>query len=308
MMGEHRIVDWCREATAIFMVRLGAMSPTNEESIFQISANGSLLSVYVFTAGYNASLGGALVQGSDGNFYGTKYYGGTNGDFGSVFQLTTNGALVTLYSFTGSNDGGHPAAGLVEGADGNFYGSTTAGGADNLGTLFQLTANGTLTTLYSFPGANDGANPVALVQGSDGNFYGTTADGPTTEFGTLFKMSANGILTNLHSFSRDIDGAYPEAGLVQGNDGNFYGVTQIGGTNGGGTVFEISASGSLAILHSFSGYDGLSPSAGLVQGSDGNFYGTTVGGGQYTNTPGGTVISNYHQWHADHFIFIHRRH
>ena len=118
----------------------------------------------------------ALVQGSDGNFYGTTYGGGTNGGYGTVFKISTNGALTTLYSFTGGNDGANPDAGLVQGSDGNFYGTTYGGGTNGAGTVFKISTNGALTSLYSFTGGNDGANPYAgLVQGSDGYFYGTTS-------------------------------------------------------------------------------------------------------------------------------------
>src|SRR5207249_7576072 len=128
-----------------------------------------------------------------GNFYGTTYSGGTNGSQGTVFKISATGALTTLYSFTGGNDGGDPQAGLVQGSDGNFYG-TTSGAGSNGGqdTVFRISATGALTTLYSFPDVNAGGFPSGLVQGSDGNFYGTTG-------GTVFKISATGALTTLYS-------------------------------------------------------------------------------------------------------------
>jgi uncharacterized repeat protein (TIGR03803 family) len=191
-------------------------------------------------------------------------------------------SLTTLYSFAGSDDGGYPVAGLVQGSDGNFYGPTSAGGGHNLGTVFKITPSGTLTTLYSFAGS-DGEFPFAgLVQGSDGNFYGTTEQGGANDQGTVFKITPSGTLTTLYSFAGS-DGAEPFAGLVQGSDGNFYGTTQLGGlgpcTGGCGTVFKITPSGALTTLYSFAGSDGANPDAGLVQGSDGNFYGTTHQGG-----------------------------
>ena len=197
-----------------------------------------------------------------------------------MFKISPNGALTSLYSFTGGNDGADPDAGLVQGSDGNFYGTTYDGGTNGgYGTVFKISTNGALTSLYSFTGGNDGADPNAgLVQGSDGNFYGTTYSGGTNDSGTVFKISTNGALTSLYSFTDGNDGAYPYAGLVQGSDGNFYGTTDGGGTNGGyGTVFKISTNGALTSLYSFTGgNDGAYPEAGLVQGSDGNFYGTTM--------------------------------
>ena len=174
-----------------------------------------------------------LVQGSDGNFYGTTEQGGVNGpDPGTVFKITPSGTLTTLHSFV-FIDGWHPRAALVQGSDGNFYGTTVEGGQYEFGTVFKITPSGTLTNLYSFAGS-DGANPRGLVQGSDGNFYGTTFSGP----GTVFKITPSGTLTTLYSFAGS-DGANPDAGLVQGSDGNYYGTTYYGGANNVGTVFRL---------------------------------------------------------------------
>jgi uncharacterized repeat protein (TIGR03803 family) len=258
----------------------------NSGTVFKISTNGALTSLYSFTHGTDGEypfLG--LVQGSDGNFYGTTSGGGsTGGEYpfspGTVFKIGSNGVLTTLYSFTGGNDGANPYAVLVQGSDGNFYGTTEYGGTNGVGTVFKMSANGALTSLYSFTGTNDGANPVrGLVQGSDGNFYGTTQNGGTNGWGTVFKITTNGAVTTLYSFAGGNDGANPEAVLVQGSDGNLYGTTQNGGTNGWGTVFKITTNGALTSLYSFTGgNDGAYPH-GLVQGNDGNFYGMTVDGG-----------------------------
>jgi uncharacterized repeat protein (TIGR03803 family) len=237
------------------------------------------------------------VQGSDGNFYGTTEYGGTNGNNGTVFQVTPAGALTTLVSFNRTN-GSHPAAGLVQGSDGNFYGTTFGGGASGMGTVFQMSPAGVLTTLISFSDS-DGAAPLApLVQGNDGSFYGTTSEGGNlvlnggAGFGTVFRMTPAGMLTTLVVFNGS-NGGNPAAGLVQGTNGNFYGTTALGGNlslNGGygfGTVFKMTPAGSLTTLVSFNLANGYNPSAGLLQGSDGNFYGTTDGGGA---GGGGTVF------------------
>jgi uncharacterized repeat protein (TIGR03803 family) len=222
------------------------------------------------------------VQGGDGNFYGTTAFGGTgNFNGGTVFKMSSEGALTSLHSFTGGNDSLHPNAGLVQGSDGNFYGTTDNSWTFGHGTVFQINTNGALTNLYRFTGASDGGQPEAgLVRASDGNFYGATyyggAHASTSSYGTLFKINTNGALTSLYSFTGTNDGANPQAGLVQGSDGNFFGTTEYGGTNNSGTVFKMSANGVLTSLHSFSGGDDDgNPNSRLVQGTDGNFYGTT---------------------------------
>jgi uncharacterized repeat protein (TIGR03803 family) len=200
-----------------------------------------------------------------------------------------------LYSFGRSlNDGEFPFAGLVQGSDGNFYGTSYDGGVNDYGTVFRISPSGGYTTLYSFAGPpSDGANPHAgLAQGSDGNFYGTTLTGGTSTdcpagCGTVFRIGPSGAYTILYSFAGSpTDGRWPGAGLVQGSDSNFYGTTFAGGmstncSDGCGTVFRVSPSGVYTTLYSFAGYpsDGSQPAAGLVQGSDGNFYGTTKTGG-----------------------------
>ncbi len=221
----------------------------------------------------------SLVQGSDGNFYGTTSGGGSN-NAGIVFTITAQGTLSALHSFNG-DDGYGPWASLVQGSDSNFYGTTEYGGASNAGGAFQITSAGTLTLLHSFTGS-DGQYPLAgLVQGSDSNFYGTTSVGGTNSAGTVFKMTAQGTLTTLYQFSGGSDGSNIWAGLVQGSDGNFYGTTKEGGLLGLGTVFQITAQGTLTTLYQFSGSYGDTPLASLVQGSDSNFYGTTSGGGPH---------------------------
>jgi uncharacterized repeat protein (TIGR03803 family) len=256
-------------------------------SVFQIRPDGHFVSLYSFAGGTNgASPWGSLVQGRDGCFYGTTDSGGTNG-LGTVFRISTNGVLASLYSFTGGTNGADPNGGLVPGSDGLFYGTTYGGDANDDGTVFKIDTNGVLTTLYSFPGGAHGANPIAgLVQGGDGELYGTCYNGGSIGGGgwalgngTVFKIHTNGVLAGVYLFA-GTNGANPLAGLVQGSDGYFYGTTTSGGAANGGTVFRMSPGGVLTLLHSFTGSnDGLHPDAGLMQGSDGNFYGTTYQGG-----------------------------
>ena len=251
------------------------------------ATGGSLTSLWTFLGGIDgAQPEGTLIQGGDGYFYGTTFGSGSGpSPYGTVFRISPGGGLTNLWSFTGGNDGVNPGAGLVQGNDGNFYGTTYGSwvGPSGLGTVFRISAGGSLTNLWSFTGGTDGANPYdGLVQGSDGNFYGTTVGsgaGPSG-YGTVFRISPGGSLTTLWSFTNGLDGANSYATLAQGVDGNFYGTTESGGANGWGTVFSISPTGALSNLWEFTGCsDGAYPAAGLVQGSDGNFYGTTYGSG-----------------------------
>jgi uncharacterized repeat protein (TIGR03803 family) len=214
--------------------------------------------------------------------------------------------LTTLASFNGAN-GALPSSALVrthrwvQHSNGNFYGTTPLGGADNDGTVFQVTAGGVLTTLHSFVGT-DGSTPQgALALGSDGNLYGTTYLGGANNAGTVFKITTGGTLTTLYSFAGTSDGANPFGALVQNCDGSLYGTTFGGGANNDGTVFKITTSGSLTTLHSFNGTDGANPQGDLVvSNSNGNLYGATQAGGGAKNsgtlfeiTPGGTLTSLY---------------
>jgi uncharacterized repeat protein (TIGR03803 family) len=275
-------------------------------SVLSFEVRGqTLTTLCVFNATNGAYPWAALIQGTDGNFYGTTYQGGnlstTGGTgYGTVFRISPSGDFTNLYSFSGS-DGAFPYGPLVEGSDGNFYGttdvggtSTNCGGIGGCGTVFRITSSGSLTTIHSFNGY-DGATPQSgLVQGSDGYLYGTATTGGLNNNGSVFRISPSGDFTNLYLFSGP-DGAWPLASLVPGGDGDFYGVTVMGGTStscsgGCGTVFRISPSGDLTSLHSFSYDDGKAPQSPLAQGSDGWFYGTAYYGGSHSNSSGyGTI-------------------
>jgi uncharacterized repeat protein (TIGR03803 family) len=212
-------------------------------TVFKITPSGTLTTLHTF-AGYPTD-GGApqagLVQATNGDLYGTTGEGGDSNN-GTVFKITPGGTVTTLHSFDGT-DGAGPEAGLVQATNGDFYGTTEVGGAYNDGTVFKITPSGALTTLHSFDGT-DGANPfAALVQATNGDFYGATYNGGTNGTGgTVFKITPGGTLTTLYSFcsqSACMDGIYP-AGLVQDTNGDFYGPTYSGGTNGYGTVFRLS--------------------------------------------------------------------
>lgn len=243
-----------------------------------------------------------LIQGLDGNFYGTTYGGGED-DGGTAFEITSEGGVITIYSFCSQAfcaDGSSPEAPLVQAASGKFYGTTVDGGAHDNGTIFEITSAGKLITLHSFcsqTGCTDGSIPNGLIQADNGNLYGTTSRGGTNDSGTLFEITPAGELTTLHNFCSQIDcadGAFPLAALVQATNGKLYGTTSAAGAHGRGTVFEISASGKLTTLYSFCFRrgcpDGSLPLAALIQGKDGNFYGTTAQGGAFSsfcNSTGG---------------------
>jgi uncharacterized repeat protein (TIGR03803 family) len=256
-------------------------------TLFQMTPGGALTTLVSFngTNGSNPSAG--LVADSQGNLYGTTENGGTNGGFGTVFQLTTGGMLNTLLSFNGTNGSG-PRGDLYLGINGHLYGTSEMGGAitgyfgGGNGTVFEMTTNGTLINVLSFS-SNNGAYPLAgFLPGKDGSLYSTTAGGGIGDEGgngAVFQLTMNGTINRVASFDVT-NGLNPTASLALGTDGNFYGTTIIGGTNNGnGTVFRLTPAGVLTSLVSFNGTDGANPVGGLLPGPDGNFYGVTQQGG-----------------------------
>jgi uncharacterized repeat protein (TIGR03803 family) len=257
-------------------------------SVFTITSTATLTTIYPGGLQWGNSFA-PLIQASDGNFYGTTYDAGANGE-GSVFSVTPKGSLVTLHSFNGT-DGSFSATAVLEGLDGNFYGTTINGGAGGKGTIFRLTPEGGLATLHSFSGP-DGVGPsTALIQAKNGDFYGATEGGGTSDCqcGTVFEMTPAGAFRTLHQFT-GADGRSP-TGLMQANDGNFYGSTNSGGeilcSLGCGTVFKMMPSGKLETLHGFNLSDGRGPGQ-LMQFTDGTLYGTTYYGGTHND---GTVFT-----------------
>jgi len=260
-----------------------------------------------------------LVQGANGSLYGTTWVGGVYGA-GTIFEVTTTGTLTTLFNFScvtgGCKDGIDSYGGLLLATDGNFYGVTDEGGEFGAGTVFQMTADGKLTTLHNFKGS-DGAYPRSgVIQATDGNLYGTTFGGGAYSSGTVFVITTDGVFKTLYNFCTGscFDGAGPN-GMIQAADGNFYGTTYGGGgfgtdspcypLTGGGTFFQLSPLGTLTTLATFCQPNGFFPSSAPVQAADGNFYGTTFFGGSYVGadenglgtvyqmTPTGSITTLY---------------
>jgi uncharacterized repeat protein (TIGR03803 family) len=241
---------------------------------------------------------GGVVQALDGNLYGTTHSGGSAND-GTVFKVSPGGAFTSLKSFDGT-DGADlfDQTGLVQGSNGNLYGTAGYGGTNNRGTVFKISTAGKLTTIYNLceqESCTDGSSPYdGLVLGTNGELYGTTDFGGNYAYGEVFSITTAGKIKTIYSFcpaSGCTDGARPTAGLIQASNGDFYGTTEAGGANknsmcsveGCGTIFKVTASGGLTTLYNFCAQsgcaDGQTPYAGLIQGSDGNFYGTTTEGG-----------------------------
>jgi uncharacterized repeat protein (TIGR03803 family) len=256
-------------------------------AVFRMTLNPTSVKVlYSFEDGNDgATPADSLIEGTDGDFYGTTFNGGSNG-VGAVFKMTANGTLTTLYGFTDGNDGANPYAGLIEGTDGNFYGTTLEGGAAGYGTVYRLGHNGEFDTLAFFDGTNGAFPQGGVIQGMDGKLYGTASSGGSNGFGTVFSLTTNGTLTTLTSFN-DTNGSVPAAALVQGTDGNLYGTTSAGGAGGQGTAFRITTGGALTTLLWFDGLNGADSESPMIQASDGSFYGTTAQGGNGFNPSAG---------------------
>lgn len=219
-----------------------------------------------------------VIEAKDGNLYGTTSRGGTSAA-GTVYKITTGGALTTLYSFKGTAADGAAPTMLLQGKDGNLYGVTRQGQTRGTagGTVFKITTDGSLTTLHAFA-TTDGSSPDCLLQARDGNLYGTAGEGGSGS-GTAFKVSTSGVFTVLHTFGGiRVDGGRP-TGLIQAKDGHLYGTTAT-------TVFKMTTGGNLTTLYTFTGDFPPSPYGKLLQASDGNFYGITFGLGSGLNSYG----------------------
>ena len=242
---------------------------SNLGTIFQITPSGSLTVLHDFAGGTDGGYPLApLVLGSDLNFYGTCHPG-------VAFKISSKGAFTALGKIPADSIGP-----LVQGTDGSFYGTTQFGGTASLGTLFKIVKK-KVTTVFNFDGTHGKYPDGGLVQASDGNFYGTTPNGGSSDAGVVYQLTPKGSLTVLYSFdSVHTSGGYEaDAGLVDGSDGNLYGSTIFGGSNGAGTLYQITTGGTYTVVSNFDGTHGSGAYPTPLQHTNGKIFGLTKRGG-----------------------------
>jgi uncharacterized repeat protein (TIGR03803 family) len=261
-------------------------------TVFSLTRDGTLSTLYTFGGGNDGIDPGALVRGRAGNLYGVTVQGGDGADCsivgasgcGTLYKLAPDGTKTILHSFQGGTDGALPYGLNIDSA-GNLYGVTGYGGFQShnrgFGTVFGMTAGGVYSVLYAFQGGSDGLVPSGnLARDEAGNLYGATSDAGATSNGTVFKLTPGGVKTTLYAFGSLPDGSVPQGGVVIDGAGNLYGTTTSGGTSGHGTVFKVAPNGTESVLYSFTGgVDGGSPEAGVILDGAGNLYGDTYLGG-----------------------------
>lgn len=270
-----------RNSFACAVLTMAALAGTDAATAADALAVGQLKVLHTFTGDTDGRQPYAgLLLAKDSHLYGTTSIGGTGGG-GTLFRITRAGELTTLFQFSGyvyADTGSTPNATLIEGRDGNLYGTTVYGGTSS-GTVFRMTKAGQETVLHVFDGVADGQNPWGgLVQDTDGSLYGTTLwGGGPSGYGTFFKVDASGNESVVYACppSSSSTPGNPVGGLVQARGGALFGTSSSGGAMGAGGVVKIAKNGQLSMLASFDGVDNGDPGANLIQGEDGAFYGTT---------------------------------
>jgi uncharacterized repeat protein (TIGR03803 family) len=253
---------------------------SNYGNIFQITSAGVLTVLHNFSYSDGGNPYSPPIQGTDGNYYGATEAGGTGS--GTVYKITSSGTFTSLHSFSFA-ECATPIAPLIQGADGNFYGiCNTGGAAGGDGSVVKITAAGVVTVMYSFDFTHGSHPNGPLVQGTDGNFYGTTSGGGTLDGGVVFKLTPAKVLTVLYNFNAkpgSVDGNLVDAGVIQATDGNFYGVTDAGGTSGFGIVYKVTSAGVYSVLYNLVQATGSVPETTLRQHTNGKLYGEANSGG-----------------------------
>jgi uncharacterized repeat protein (TIGR03803 family) len=251
-------------------------------TVFKIGASGNETVLYRFTGradGCYPQQG--LLLDKSGNMFGTTTSCGSSGN-GTIFKIDGTGSFTVLHTFAGSpSDGSSPAFGhLTMSQSGSLYGTTTIGGSDNAGVVYELSKNRTLTLLHSFTfGASDGCRPLGSVAlDKERNLYGTTENCGSIGSGTIWKVNKNGKETILHNIASG-EGGQPMAGVTLDSKDNLYGVTY---DLGAGVLYEFSStSQEFIMLHVFSGRDGTNPAGEVLRSAKGELYGTATNGGSY---------------------------
>jgi len=248
--------------------------------LYRVTPTGTFTNLHDFTAGTDGgNPNGPPVLAKDGNLYGATTNGGPSGN-GVVYKLSaTTGTVTPIYSFTGGADGAHPSAPLVQGSDGNLYGTAQNGGAGGSGVIFKMTTSGKIKVIHTFTGS-DGNQPIgALAQAADGSFFGTTYQGGANSAGTVFRVTSAGSYKLLHSFSTTSGGQNPETALVLATDGNFYGTTNTYLATQD-SLFKVTQKGVYSNVYTFDGTSstlGVGLANGPVQHTNGILYGATSG-------------------------------
>lgn len=257
-------------------------------SVFRVTAGGEVETVVSFTGTSGSAPGSGptagLVLGPDSAFYGTTSAGGAGG-FGTVFKVTAAGVFTQLVDFTGTAGAakGSVPGPLVLHPDGNFYGTTAAGGGGGFGTIFKMTPGGSLTTPAEFTGTagnTKGSEPTGALAVSGTTLYGVTRIGGASNLGTIFRITPAGIFTALHDFTGS-NGARPAGGLFLHSNGLLYGTTEFGGAEGFGTAFSLSTAVTPAftLIRSFADLFGSQPVGELVAADATTLLGTVATGG-----------------------------
>lgn len=258
--------------------------------VYKVSPTGVLTVLHNFVGTDGQDPHAPPILGTNGKYYGTAPTSAAGSGISTAYSVTSSGTFTFLHTFA-SAEGQLVYGGLVQGSDGNLYGTSAAGGANGLGTIFKMTTAGVVTVLHSFAGTDGNASYWPLIQASDGNYYGVTYLGGANNEGVVFKITSTGTYTVLHSLNNaNGDGQSPNSSLVQGTDSKLYGVTAQGPSGVNGTIFSITTTGTFKLLHTFSGTDGANPSTPLIQNTNGVFYGATSGGGSATVCNGGCGV------------------
>jgi uncharacterized repeat protein (TIGR03803 family) len=259
-------------------------------TVFKLALDGTLSVLHTFFEGSNGFGPEALTMDTNGILWGPLCCGGNDEGCGGIFEITSKAKEKLVHRFDGPPDDGCSAyAALIADANDNFYGTTSGGGKNNDGTVFQMAPDGSLALLHSFKLGRKGNSPLAgVIMDASGNLYGTNGFGGSKDFGNVFKLTSEGVELVLHTFKGSPnDGREPQAGVITNSSGILFGDASYGGEAGCGgnlgcgIVFDLDPDDTETVLHLFSGKhgDGANPLGGLIADGAGNLYGTTEYGG-----------------------------